>query len=76
MQGDHLTDEADIAAERAEQMRTDGIAAARRAFLGPSLLHCEDCGTEIPAARQALGGVRQCVDCRERMERGQKLKRN
>jgi phage/conjugal plasmid C-4 type zinc finger TraR family protein len=31
---------------------------------GESLTHCEECGVEIPAARrEALAGVRLCIDC-------------
>ncbi len=37
---------------------------------GQSLLHCADCGNEIPAARRsALPGVRLCLVCQETMDR-------
>ena len=36
---------------------------------GPSLTHCEDCDCEIPAARQALGGMTRCVPCQTTFER-------
>jgi phage/conjugal plasmid C-4 type zinc finger TraR family protein len=37
---------------------------------GPSLLHCADCGQEIPEARRvALPGVRLCVACQEIADR-------
>jgi phage/conjugal plasmid C-4 type zinc finger TraR family protein len=37
---------------------------------GPSLLHCADCGQEIPEARRvALPGVRLCVACQEVADR-------
>lgn len=36
-----------------------------------SLTHCEICGEPIPAARrQAVPGVRLCIECQEDMERG------
>jgi phage/conjugal plasmid C-4 type zinc finger TraR family protein len=36
---------------------------------GESLLHCEDCGQEIPEARRAaIHGVRLCVSCQETKE--------
>ena len=37
---------------------------------GPSLTHCEDCDNEIPAARQALGGMIRCVPCQSIFEKG------
>ncbi len=34
--------------------------------VGESLMHCEDCGAEIPERRrQAKLGVRRCVPCQE-----------
>jgi phage/conjugal plasmid C-4 type zinc finger TraR family protein len=43
----------------------DAIANARRNLpAGASLLRCEECGAEIPAARRAaLPGVRRCLGC-------------
>jgi phage/conjugal plasmid C-4 type zinc finger TraR family protein len=36
----------------------------------PSLAHCEECGDDIPDARQRLmPGVRRCVYCQELSER-------
>jgi phage/conjugal plasmid C-4 type zinc finger TraR family protein len=33
---------------------------------GASLLHCADCGQEIPEARRiAIAGVRLCIQCQE-----------
>jgi phage/conjugal plasmid C-4 type zinc finger TraR family protein len=45
----------------------DAVQRARsRIAKGPSLLHCEDCGEDIPQARRnALPGVRYCVACQE-----------
>ena len=37
---------------------------------GDSLTHCEECGEEIPLARQqALKGVRLCVTCQTERDR-------
>lgn len=39
---------------------------ARDAVQGPGLEECEDCGEEIPQARRdAVPGVRLCVDCQQ-----------
>ena len=36
---------------------------------GPGLLHCADCGQEIPEPRRvAIPGVRLCVSCQELAE--------
>ena len=49
----------------------DGIAHARsRLPTGPSLSHCEECGSGMPEARQlAVPGVRHCVACQEKVDR-------
>jgi phage/conjugal plasmid C-4 type zinc finger TraR family protein len=49
----------------------DGIGRARsRLPKGPSLTHCEACGTEIPELRRAaVPGVRLCVSCQEAEDR-------
>ena len=48
----------------------DAIKRARAQLpSGPSLTHCEDCGVEIPVARQqAVPGVRLCVDCQSALD--------
>lgn len=36
----------------------------------PSLSHCEECGEEIPLARQtAVPGVKFCIECQQIKER-------
>jgi phage/conjugal plasmid C-4 type zinc finger TraR family protein len=49
----------------------DAIKRARsRLPQGPGLTHCESCDAEIPAARrQALPGVRLCVNCQSEQDR-------
>lgn len=45
-------------------------ARSRLAGAGESLVHCEDCDEEIPAARRrAVPGVRRCVTCQEEADR-------
>ena len=40
---------------------------------GESLTHCEECGVAIPEARrQAMPGVRYCVQCQSELEKSQK----
>lgn len=45
----------------------DAIDRARQLLpAGPSLMHCAECGNDIPPARrEALPGVRLCVNCQE-----------
>lgn len=41
----------------------------------PSLSHCEDCGEDIPhGRREAMPGVRQCVQCAS-FDEGEKARR-
>lgn len=48
----------------------DAVEQARsRIGRGESLAECEDCGETIPKARrQALPGVRKCLDCQEQAD--------
>ena len=50
---------------------TDAVLFARsRLPGGESETHCQECGEEIPEARrQALGGVRTCVQCQSQRDR-------
>ena len=49
----------------------DAVERARsRLPHGESLLQCEDCGAEIPEGRrEALRGVRLCVECQSERDR-------
>lgn len=49
----------------------DAIKRARSQLpTGKSLGHCEECGAEIPEARQsAIPGVRLCVGCQSEIDR-------
>lgn len=61
----------DRAAELEEQHRQRALDAQGRRcdFQKPSLANCQECGEEIPAERQAVGGVTRCVPCQESFER-------
>ena len=49
----------------------DAVKRARsRLPRGESLVHCEECGVEIPEGRrEALRGVRLCVECQSERDR-------
>ena len=51
----------------------DAIKRARAQLpAGPGLLHCAECGAEIPEARRkALPGVRLCVACQAEQDKEQ-----
>jgi phage/conjugal plasmid C-4 type zinc finger TraR family protein len=52
----------------------DAVQQARsRLPKGESLTHCEECEAKIPEARrQAIPGVRLCVQCQEEIDRENK----
>lgn len=67
-------EEAEMGQLHAIHNNMNHIAAVQRELAKqaaqPSLEHCEECGDEIPQARQlAIPGVRLCVFCKERAER-------
>jgi len=52
--------------EQIEASVNDELARmqARRKLVGESLTHCAECDEEIPEARrQAIPGVKLCIDC-------------
>lgn len=58
-------------AQALEQRQRDAAIAAALARprpSGPSLTHCIRCDDDIPAARQALGGITRCVPCQTLFE--------
>ncbi|MBC2405483.1 TraR/DksA family transcriptional regulator [Pseudomonas sp. WS 5106] len=65
--GDWLDDAKAI--EELERERSIQAQLARPRPSGPSLPDCIDCDNEIPAARQALGGITRCVPCQTLHER-------
>jgi phage/conjugal plasmid C-4 type zinc finger TraR family protein len=67
-------EEAEMGQLHAIHNNMNHIAAVQRELakqaLQPSLEQCEECGDEIPRARQlAIPGVKLCVYCKERAER-------
>ncbi|WP_103463420.1 TraR/DksA family transcriptional regulator [Pseudomonas putida] len=59
-------------AQALEQRQRDQAIAAAKArprSTGPSLEECQDCGSEIPEARRALGGMSRCVPCQITFEK-------
>jgi phage/conjugal plasmid C-4 type zinc finger TraR family protein len=67
-------EEAEMGQLHAIHNNMNHIAAVQRELakqaLQPSLSECEECGEDIPLARQlAIPGVKLCVFCKERAER-------
>lgn len=68
---DRTDDEAEIAQVHSIHLQMNAIANHRRKMeaAGPSLSHCEECGEEIPQARQlAVKGCKTCIDCQSKLE--------
>jgi phage/conjugal plasmid C-4 type zinc finger TraR family protein len=70
IQGDNL-EESDQAQLLAVTQSADAVAKIRASIpKGPSLSHCDECGEEIPLARQrAIQGCKTCIDCQTISER-------
>jgi phage/conjugal plasmid C-4 type zinc finger TraR family protein len=70
IQGDNL-EESDMAQLLSVTQSADAVAKIRASIpKGPSLTHCEDCGDDIPVARQkAISGCKLCIICQTRKER-------
>jgi RNA polymerase-binding transcription factor DksA len=67
-------EEAEMGQLHAIHNNMNHIAAVQRELAKqaaqPSLEQCEECGDDIPKARQlAIPGVRLCIYCKERAER-------
>ena len=64
-------EEAEIAQILTLQRNTAAVDAIRAKIgKGPSLSHCEECGEEIPKARQlAIAGCKMCIECQQHSER-------
>ena len=59
-----MADEVDRATDLIESRMAQALAARIDKSSQPSRAVCL-CGEPIPAARQALGGVEQCVECKK-----------
>lgn len=66
--GDWLDDAKAI--EELERERSIQAVQARPRPSGPSRSHCLNCDDEIPAKRQALGGITRCTPCQTTFEKG------
>jgi phage/conjugal plasmid C-4 type zinc finger TraR family protein len=63
-----MADEADVANDR-QEIETARYLAGLTRYAGISADDCEQCGAEIPVARQiAVPGVQLCVTCANRAE--------
>jgi len=62
----------ELASSRLQKQKEERIAAIRNQLpQGESAKTCEACGVEIPERRRrALPGVKLCIQCQERKERG------
>lgn len=58
------------AIEELERERSIQAQLARPRPSGPSRSHCLDCDEQIPAKRQALGGITRCTPCQTTFEKG------
>ncbi|OTG68285.1 conjugal transfer protein TraR [Acinetobacter sp. ANC 4470] len=62
-------------ADVANEMMDERLALTlnnRQQYNTVSEYQCEDCGTEIPEQRRALGGVKLCISCQTLVENKQK----
>lgn len=62
-----MADDIDRAQERQELEMAARLQVVQRFDL-PSLTECDECGEDIPSQRQAVVGVRRCVDCQNHFE--------
>ncbi|TDR43548.1 TraR/DksA family transcriptional regulator [Pseudomonas brenneri] len=58
------------AIEELERERSIQAQLARPRPSGPSRSHCLDCDEQIPAKRQAMGGITRCTPCQTTFEKG------
>lgn len=53
-------------AQREQDEELQRLIASRVQYQGESLIECEECGCDIPKARQeAVKGCRMCFDCQQ-----------
>lgn len=70
-----MSDFADLASDREQELRDDALASRARESqkrqASASAEFCAVCAEPIPEARrQAVPGVQTCVDCAAELERG------
>ena len=66
-----MADDADRANDYVDLTLAHCLSRAPK-FDKPSLTECLECGEDIPAKRQALGGGRRCISCQNIFERRRK----
>ena len=64
-----MADDADRASDYVDLTLAHCLSRAPK-FDKPSLTECLECGKDIPARRQAVGGVTLCVDCKPYLRKG------
>lgn len=57
------------ALEQRDRDRAIAAQLANSRSSGPSLSECQDCGDDIPKARQAFGGIVRCLNCQTIFEK-------
>ena len=62
-----MADDADRANDYLDLTMAHCLSRAPK-FDRPSLTECMECGEDIPARRQAMGGVKRCFDCQNNFE--------
>lgn len=67
-----MADDADRANDYLDLTMAHCLSRAPK-FDGPSLAECLECGDDIPPKRQAMGGIKLCVDCQSVLERRGKI---
>ena len=63
-----MADDADRANDQADHALAN-ILNNHPKFITMSLAECKECGEDIPARRQKLGGVSRCFDCQNEFEK-------
>ncbi len=63
-----MADDADRANDYVDLTLAHCLSRAPK-FDKPSLTECMECGKDIPAKRQAVGGRTRCVDCQSVFEK-------
>lgn len=68
-----MADDADIAADYQERLNQQAVEA-RKVYKGASAAWCVECDEVIPQLRrQALPGVKLCIECAEYAEKASRL---
>lgn len=68
-----MADDADRANDNIDLTISHCLSRAPK-FDGPSLAECMECGEDIPARRQSVGGVKRCVGAEACLREGVKYR--